>query len=291
MKLTVTEIQRFCMHDGPGVRTTVFLKGCPLRCGWCHNPETQKVQKELLFYSNKCIGCGACVDVCTNSAHELNDSEHFINRSNCVSCGNCAEICPTTALEMCGSDYEINELVDLLEKDKAFYGNDGGITVSGGEPFMQGDSVIALLRECKNRGLHTVVETCGHVDHDILCEAVQFVDLFLWDIKDTDPERHKNFTGVSNERILTNLKTADQLGATIKLRCILVNGVNTNEQHYQQVAELANSLNNCEGVEFFPYHAYGGSKATFLGHADNGKTEWIPTKEQLAQANHIVNNK
>lgn len=243
-------------------------------------PETQNAKKELLFYVNKCIGCGACVAVCPNNIHKLAVNKgdihlpaqfHTINRSNCVACGKCATACPTTAVELCGKDYEINELVDVVEKDRAFYGQDGGVTISGGEPLMQGDGVVALLKKCKQRSLHTVVETCGHFDHAILPEVVRYTDLFLWDIKDTDAERHKKFTGVSNEKILSNLISTDRLGAKIRLRGIVVNGVNTDEAHYRQVAKIARSLTNCEDVEFFPYHAYGGSKATFLGYSDNGR--------------------
>ena len=200
-KLKVTEIQRFCMHDGPGVRTTVFLKGCPLNCEWCHNPETKKGSAEILFYKNKCIGCKSCVSVCTQNAHEIGNT-HEIDRQKCIVCGECAKICPTNAIELSGKDMSVNEILSIIEKDKAFYGKVGGVTLSGGEPLLQKDNALELLSACKNVGLSTVVETCGHVDSEVIKKAVPLVDVFLWDIKDTDSVRHKKHTGVGNELIL-----------------------------------------------------------------------------------------
>lgn len=286
-KLKVTEIQRFCMHDGPGVRTTIFLKGCPLRCEWCHNPETQNIGEELLFYFNKCIGCESCMLACPSSAHTVGE-RHSIDRKKCVSCSECARRCPTGALELCGKDMSVEEILSVVEKDRIFYGNIGGVTLSGGEPFAQKQDTVDLLKVCKEKGLHTAVETCGYVDKDILCTAAPFVDLFLWDVKDTNDERHKKYTGASNKKILDNLYTADAIGARTRLRCILVNGVNTDEDHYLRIAEIAASLSNCEGVEFLPYHTYGGSKAMFLGNEDTGKKEWIPSDEQIACAKSFL---
>lgn len=288
MELTVTDIQRFCMHDGPGVRTTVFLKGCGMRCQWCHNPETQKGKPELLFYAQKCILCGACAAVCPNRVHTVEDGNHMLLRDNCKNCGACASVCPTKALEISGTKYSSEELLSIVERDRPFFGNAGGVTLSGGEPFLQKDGAIELLQLCRLHGLNTAVETCGYFDPDVLNAAVPYTNLFLWDIKDTDSARHQKYTGVPNEPILNNLERANRLGARIRLRCILVNGVNTDDIHYRRVAELANRLSNCEGVELIPYHAYGGSKATFLGRPDNGKNEWIPTANQLGTAKQIL---
>ena len=288
-KLKVTEIQRFCMHDGPGVRATVFLKGCPLRCKWCHNPETQKTVKEILFYQNKCIGCQSCVSVCKNNAHTICDT-HYIDRQKCTACGDCANSCPTGALELSGVDMCINDILSVVEKDGAFYGDNGGVTISGGEPFLQGESTVDLLKACKKLGLNTAVETCGHFDSEILKDAVSLVDIFLWDIKDTDSARHKRYTGVSNDLILKNLYLANDLGAKIRLRCILVNGVNTLDSHYQELSKIALSLKNLDGVEFIPYHAYGGTKSVFIGEEDNGNKAWIPTEKQVARAKEVLSN-
>lgn len=288
--LNVTEIQRFCMHDGPGVRTTVFLKGCPLKCEWCHNPETQKSKTELLFYTKKCIGCTACEQACAVGAHKF-DAKHEIDRQKCVVCGSCANMCPTGALELCGKKFTIDDILSTVKKDSAFYGNNGGITISGGEPFAQGKSVINLLRACKENGISTAVETCGYADEKILTDAVPFVDIFLWDIKDTDSERHKRYTGVSNSKILSNLNLVNAMNARIRLRCILVNGVNSTISHYSNVGDIAKTINNFDGVEILPYHAYAGAKSTFLGFEDNGNREWIPTDEQIAQMKSVLINK
>lgn len=286
-KLTVTEIQRFCMHDGPGVRTTVFLKGCPLRCAWCHNPETQKREKELLFYPSKCIGCRACENACVPGAH-LFDGQHTLDRGKCAADGSCAAQCPAGALELCGKEYTADELLSVPERDRAFYGDRGGVTLSGGEPFLQGSAVVGLLQACKKRGLSTAVETCGYADIDTILSAIPYTDLFLWDVKDTNDARHRQYTGVSNEKILEHLAKADACGARIRLRCILVNGVNTEESHYHGVAKIAMSLSNCEGVELIPYHAYGGTKSTFLGLPDSGNPAWIPSDEQIELAKSIL---
>lgn len=285
--LQVAQIQRFCMHDGPGVRTTVFLKGCPLRCEWCHNPETQRVGSELLFYSNKCILCGLC-ESCPHKAHNFSDG-HIIRREACTACGICAERCPARALELCGQKRSIDEIIAVFERDRAFYGEQGGVTISGGEPFFQGEAVVELLRECKGVGLSTAIETCGYADFSLIEKAIEYTDIFLWDIKDTDEARHRKYTGASNEMIISNLKKADSKGAKTRIRCILVNGVNACEEHYRSIGELALSLKNCEGVELIPYHAYAGTKSEFIGKSDSGKKEWIPTEEQLLLADSLLN--
>ena len=288
-KLTVSEIQRFCMHDGPGIRTTVFLKGCPLRCDWCHNPETQKSKPELLFYANKCIGCLSCVASCPNRAQTA-ENGHTLDRGNCTACAACVQTCPSGALELCGKEMQCSDILSVVEKDIAFYGENGGITLSGGEPFAQGRALLDLLAACKEKGLHTALETCGYADTEILRMAIPMVDLFLWDIKDTNDEIHKKYTGDSSKKILENLAFADANGAKIRLRCILVNGINTEKEHYKGIAQIALSLSNCEGVELIPYHAYAGTKLILLGGEDNGRKEWIPNAEQIDKAKNTLRN-
>lgn len=275
------------MHDGPGVRTTVFFKGCPLRCQWCHNPETQKSGSELLFYKNKCIFCKACEISCRSNAHYV-DSEHVLDREKCSTCFECAVNCPTGALEICGNEMTIDDIMSVVMKDTAFYGNNGGITLSGGEPLVQKDAALALLKVCKESGITTAVETCGHVDPAALREVLPFVDMFLWDLKDTDDDRHKHFTGVSNKLIIENLEMIGKTDAKIRLRCILVKGVNTEISHYQKIAAISKSILNLDGVELIPYHAYAGTKATFLGKEDNGRVEWIPDDDLLMNAREIL---
>lgn len=280
--MKVVNIQRFCMHDGPGVRTTVFLKGCPLRCAWCHNAETQRPETEILFYESKCIQCGACT-LCSAGTH-IFDGKHSYCRSSCKSCGACAEVCPTGALELCGKEYAVGELLEIVERDRAFYGVSGGVTLSGGEPLLQYREAELFLQMCKEHHIHTAVETCGHFSPDILGDIVRWTDLFLWDVKDTDSGRHKRYTGVSNERILENLFLADEMGAVTQLRCILVKGINTNEEHYNRVFKIAYGLKNCEGIRLIPYHSYGGSKALALGRENNGNDDWIPGREIMLDA-------
>ena len=283
----ITEIQRFCMHDGPGIRTTVFFKGCPLRCQWCHNPETQKKESELLFYKNKCIFCRSCESVCVHDGHSVKE-DHIFDRHNCVACFDCAKNCPTGALEICGRDMSVDEILSIIKKDSAFYGKDGGMTLSGGEPFLQAHAALSLLMSCKEQGISTAAETCGYADADILLSSVPYVDLFLWDVKDTDEKRHQKYTGVSNRRIIENLNLIGKTNAKIRLRCILINGINTNREHYERIAEIAKSLSNFDGVEIIPYHAYGGTKSTFLGYNDSGRLEWIPDKAEIEFAKSIL---
>ena len=283
--MRIADIQRFCMYDGPGVRTTIFLKGCPLRCAWCHNPETQSNKKELLYYKNKCINCKTC-EICRSDAHNFSRS-HIFKRHLCINCGDCATACPTSALELVGKDYTEQEIFKIITQDCAFYGENGGVTVSGGEPFLQCKETVSLLKLCKEKGIHTAVETCGYFDSDILNSAVKQTDLFLWDIKDTDSERHKKYTGVSNEKIIKNLILADSMGAQIRIRCILINNVNTNEQHYANIFYLVSKLKNCEGVELIPYHAFGSGKAEALSKENYSNNNWIPSKSQIAKAKNF----
>ncbi len=292
--LPVTDIQRFCMHDGPGVRTVVFLKGCPLRCAWCHNPEGQRTEQEILFYESKCIRCGACVSSCPTGAHKLHP-ERLFDRDRCIGCGLCAAVCCTEALVAAKRDMTVAEVMDIVARDRAFYGDMdahgrtvGGLTVSGGEPMAHPEGTLALLASARAAGFSTAVETCGQFDAVHLPRLAEVADLLLWDVKDTDPVRHKRYTGVSCERILANLRAVDRLGARTRLRCILVAGVNTDERHYAALSALAMELAHCEGVEFLPYHAYSGSKMLSLGLPDNGRPEWIPDGETVEKARALL---
>lgn len=265
-KGTIFNIQRFSVNDGPGIRTTVFLKGCMLDCVWCHNPESKSKKPQLMFYESRCIGCGACVDICPSSAHCFDAvSGHIIDRDSCAVCGGCVESC-VGALELCGTEKTVDEIMTEVMKDESFYKNSGGgITVSGGEPLMQPEFTIAILKEAKERGLHTCIETCGYTKKEILDELIPYVDIFLWDVKETDEQKHKEFTGVSNGIILENLRYISQKGSSIVLRCPIIDGYNYREEHLQSIGRLAEELDGVIRVDIEPYHPLGQSKSEAMG--------------------------
>lgn len=274
--MIISDIQRFCTHDGPGIRTTVFFKGCPMKCEWCHNPETQKFSPQLLFNASLCMNCGACEQVCPKHAHIFNEAGHSLDRNLCKNCLICASVCTSEACCVCGKILSVKDVLKEVIKDAPFYGTNGGATLSGGEPLAQDES-IELLRKLKEFGINTAVETSGCVNKERILESAEFTDLFLYDIKDTDSERLKQYTGGNFSEITDNLFALDRTNKSI-LRCILVFGVNTDEKHYAFISEIYSSLKNCLGVQFLPYHPYGGSKATSVFGRSNAHEEWIPPK-------------
>jgi len=259
----VFDIQHFCVSDGPGIRTTVFLKGCPLGCAWCHNPESKKSASQLMLDSEKCVLCGSCAAVCR--CHQVTESLHTVDFENCTACGKCAEICPAGALEISGRDMSAEEVVSEAAKDMPFYRESGGLTISGGEPLFQPDFTLDIAERARARGIRVCVETSGFGKPDAVAKLSGLVQLFLWDIKLTDDTLHKKYTGVSNSLILENLRLADSLGAGIILRCPVIPGVNDNYEHYAATAKIALSLKNARGIELEPYHSLGVSKALRLG--------------------------
>ncbi len=280
----VTKIQRFCTKDGPGIRTTVFLKGCPLRCLWCHNPETQSLSAQFFYCDNLCIHCGMCAKICPAGVHQITDVAHLLNRAACTQCMKCTQVCPTGALEKCFRWLSAEEIFHQVIKDKAFYGAIGGVTFSGGEPTVHAKEMIPLLNFFHRNTIHTAIETCGYFDKELLPKLIGATDLFLWDIKDTDDNRHLINTGVSNNRIISNLKLADTLGAKTVLRCILLKSVNLNTEHLQRIARIYSTLKHSEGVELIPYHTYGTSKNIQLGQKDTARQDWIPSTEDIVKA-------
>jgi pyruvate formate lyase activating enzyme len=265
----IFDIQRFSVHDGPGIRTTVFLKGCPLRCLWCHNPESLSRKKQISFLPSKCIFCGECVRVCNVAAHILKDDEHNYNRDLCVACGRCVEACHPKALELIGRDVSPAEVLEEVLRDKPFYEHSGGgMTLSGGEPLMQAEFSAELLALAKAEGLHCCIETCGHVPWDTFENIRENVDLFMFDIKDTDPEKHKEFTGVDTELIQANLRKLYDTGASILLRLPTVPGCNDRKDHFEAIAKLVKDMPNLLGVEIMPYHRLGTGKRPRLGIKD-----------------------
>lgn len=268
MQLEVTDIQRGCTHDGPGLRTTVFLKGCPLRCKWCHNPETQQVRKEAYYRPMKCIGCMQCVKACPQGCHLEENGSHLFDPTACIRCMACTEVCPGGALEPVSRTMELEEVVEAVLADRVFYRNRGGLTLSGGEPTMQKEAVLALLDAMKAEGIHTCMETCGAFPESLVGSLAKRVDLFLYDVKDTDPVRHRENTRGDLEAILRNLRQLDALGAETVMRCLLIPEVNLNEAHALALGALFQSLDHCRYVELLAYHPYGLSKSEQLGRQD-----------------------
>lgn len=263
---TVFDIQHFCVDDGPGIRTTVFLKGCPLRCAWCHNPEGLSVTPQMFFHTDKCVLCGRCVAVCDRGGHSIVEDKHVFARENCIRCGACVAACPAEALRITGKDMTVDEVLADVLSDKPFYETSGGgLTLSGGEPLSQGKFACALLKAAKDAGLNTCVETSGFCSEDTLEEAAAYTDLFLLDVKETDDARHKQFTGVDREKILRNARRLASLQKPIILRCPVIPGCNDREEHFRQIAALAADLGTVREIHLEPYHPFGVDKYESLG--------------------------
>lgn len=262
---TVFNIQHFSLNDGPGIRTVVFLKGCPLDCGWCHNPEGKAAGAQLLFNPKACVGCGRCAAVCPQQAHRFENGEHRLDRTQCTVCGACAAACPNGALEVLGRRCSVEDVMAELAKDDIFFGKVGGVTFSGGEPFSQPLFLLSLLKRCREKGYAVCVETSGFANGEDIDACAAYVDRFLFDIKETDPRRHRQWVGVDNERILANLARLNRLQATVVLRCPIIPGVNDRREHFEAIAALADQYDAVEGVELMPYHPLGLAKAAQIG--------------------------
>lgn len=321
----VFDIQRCSLHDGPGVRTTVFLKGCPLRCRWCHNPESLDYRVEIAFHRERCTGCGSCVEVCPHGCHRLEGTEtsdfenvgraspqgspwsqkhalplmvsgearpttpstpfrsliHVFDRTACDRCGRCVEACAFDALRQIGRACSVQEVLHEVLKDKPYYEQSGGgMTLSGGEPLTQPEFALALLAAAKTSGLHTCVETCGQVPFQTFEKAAAVTDLFLYDIKETDSVRHKEYTGAGNELIRTNLRALDAAEAQIVLRCLIIPGLNDREDHFAALAGLAGSLRNLVEINLMSYHPFADYKCSMVGREYTMEDVKVPSDEQ-----------
>jgi len=262
----VFDIKRYAIHDGPGIRTTAFLKGCPLSCLWCHNPESQHADLELSFHSDRCTGCGACVSACPEAAIRVHDGLALTERERCTVCGACISVCPNDARSVIGVRWTVRALVDELAKDTLFFEQSGGgVTCSGGEPLSQSGFCAAVLRGCQARGIHTAVDTCGHGEEAALRDVADGTDLFLYDVKLIDDRRHREVTGVSNGLLLENLRRLNRWGARIWIRVPLVPGINDDEMNLVHVAELVRTLSSVEALQVLPYHRGGETKQQGLG--------------------------
>jgi pyruvate formate lyase activating enzyme len=257
----IFDIKKYAIHDGPGIRTTVFFKGCPLRCWWCHNPEGQTSGLELVYRSRRCIGCEECTTGCPRKALSLVAQHISINRRNCILCGKCSQVCPSDALSIAGKQTSAEEILEEIEKDRTFYDeSSGGATFSGGEPFFQPEFLNELLTECKRRGIHTTVDTCGYAQYKIIDKLLGKVDLFLYDIKTMDAKKHKKYTGVSNRQILQNLKRLAENSSNIVVSFPIIAGINDDDQNVTETARFISSLHAIKQVNLLPYHKAGIEK-------------------------------
>lgn len=263
----VFDIQRFALHDGPGIRTVVFLKGCPLRCRWCSNPESQQPQPQLAFIARKCTHCLECVKVCPHGAHTAVDGKHQWLNERCCACFRCVAVCAFEALRSIGKTMTVEEVMVTVRRDRRYYEKSGGgLTLSGGEPTLQPEFALALLRQAKAEGIHTCMETAGFAPAEVLDSFAEAVDLFLFDLKLFDDLLHEAWVGASNRIILENLARLTNKAA-VRLRCPIVPRLNDDDDHFARIAEWCRRLPNLKGVDLLPYHDYGRSKAADVGMA------------------------
>jgi pyruvate formate lyase activating enzyme len=276
----IFDIKRYSIHDGPGIRTTVFFKGCPLSCPWCHNPESQLAQLQLMFWKDRCLRCGNCVLACPNKAISVSNGLPVTDPERCRLCGTCVEVCPAKAREIVGKEVSVSEVMKEIEKDIIFYDESGGgVTFSGGEPFLQPGFLDDLLGACKNKGIHTVVDTSGYADTDDILRISEKIDIFLYDIKIMDREKHKRFTGVYNDLILKNMETLSSAGNRIFVRIPLVSGINDDLKNIRAIGEFVSRLNGVKEIDVLPYHKGGIEKSRRLVGWDK-QFEAQPLKEE-----------
>lgn len=262
----IFNIQRFCVEDGPGIRTTVFFKGCRLRCLWCHNAESYIGDIQLGYRREACTNCGACQQVCPGGVHRVTNEGHFLERKDCIHCGACAAACPAGALSLCGQRTTADSILEEIEKDRVFYETSGGgVTLSGGEPLLQASFAAAVARGCQKAGITVAVETGGYVNWSGFEELLPYTDLWLYDIKETDAESFQLCTGGKLELVFDNLEQLSRQGTKIWLRCPVIPGVNDRKEHFEALRELKRRYQAVEKLTLLPYHRTGEYKKEMYG--------------------------
>ena len=279
----VFDVKRYAINDGPGIRVTIFLKGCPLACRWCHNPESISTRVQKMYAREKCIGCGECVDICPIEACELTTEGIVTDNSTCLRCGLCAEVCPARATEMSGHYESIADLLKVIEKERPFFDQSGGgVTFSGGEPLLFPEFLSEILDACGRMQIHRTVDTSGLASSKTILEIAKRTDLFLYDLKLMDSEKHKQWTGVGNRRILQNLEALAKTGADIQVRIPLIKGVNSDEQNIEATAAYVAALPGPrKTIRLLPYHNLAEGKSVKLGREYDPGVMATPNEEVL----------
>ena len=284
----VFNIQKYSIHDGPGIRTTIFFKGCPLNCWWCHNPESQSSLPELIFWKDRCILCKTCITVCPSGALSLNGDVILTDKEKCTLCGECVQKCPTIAREIIGKKITVEEVMEEIEKDRVFYQESGGgVTFSGGEPLFQQDFLEDLLRECHQRKIHTTLDTSGYCQWTYLYSISRFVDLFLYDVKIMNDEAHIKYTGISNQIILGNLKKLSEKSENIIIRIPVIPDINDDIQNVTEIGEFLKSI-NADYVELLSYHNIASEKYARIGKTYALENIRVPDKDKISEISTLL---
>ncbi|ODA39349.1 glycyl-radical enzyme activating protein [Desulfosporosinus sp. BG] len=280
----IINLMKYSIHDGPGIRTTVFFKGCPLSCLWCHNPESQCLGQELMYWPERCIGCGQCLEICPHGAVTVIAGKLAYRRDQCQACGACCKVCHAGVRELAAKTMSVREVMAAIEKDLIFYDESGGgVTFSGGEAFMQPVFLLELLKECRKKEIHTTLETCGYVNHELLHRMSAWVDLFLYDVKLMDSQKHQSVTGVSNELILANLRWLAEHHPQVIVRVPIIPGINDDQETLQQLGEFVASLQRITELHLLSYHKAGSDKYQRLGRTYQLPDLQSPDNERMGQ--------
>jgi pyruvate formate lyase activating enzyme len=291
-KGTIFQIERFSTHDGPGIRTTVFLKGCPLSCLWCHNPESQRYEPELTYRETRCIRCWDCLNACPGGALARSGDDLVFEQGRCIRRGKCVQVCQSQALELVGRQVTVPEVVAEIEKDVAFYDESGGgVTFSGGEPFGQPQFLFELLESCQEHEINAAVDTCGLTGRQTITDAAELADLFLYDLKLMDPARHLKYTGASNRLILENLTTLSALGSRVVVRVPVIPGINDDDKNIRDLAEFLANLAHPPIVSLLSYHRAGVHKYAGLGRSYEIPETQPPSPQRIDEIKELLKNR